>query len=96
MEVKDLMQIADINGFVIKPEKSNRKLVFNRIFNKNFVEISLYATIWNKKEHNKYKKLKGIINMSHTELKKLKYEELKRILLTDILKQVIKKDIMML
>lgn len=96
MDIKELKRITDLYGYIVKPEKIDNRLVFHRIFCKENVQISLWANVWNIKSFNVYEKYTSTIHINYKDLKNFDYCKVKSLLLKDILKQVIKKNIIMI
>ncbi len=91
MDLLDYKRLADIYSYVIKPEKINGKLIYDRFYSDNEVTITLSATVWNFNNWKNYKKYLVSLKLRKEEIKNLKEKEIKKILLTKLYKQVIKK-----
>lgn len=96
MNIKELKQLADLYGFIVKPEKRNNKVIFHWIFNEESINISLWAMVWNINNYKHYKKYTAQINIEAQRIEDYNYSKLKFILLKDILLQVIKNNIIMI
>ena len=91
-----LKQILDLHDYVIKIETTDRKTFVYRFFFKNHAEFSISTIAWQKNKFLDYKRYKAKIEISKEELSKYTEKELKIILLSDIYKQIIKNNIMMI
>ena len=91
-----LKQIVNIHDYIIKPDKNGNKLIFNKFFFKNEIEISLNANVWPKNNYLMYKSYQSKFRIPINEIQNYSYQKLKTILLSDIYKQVIKNNIMMI
>ena len=92
----ELRKTIDLHDFVIKSELNNRKSGLIKIFLKDKVLISLNAIVWKKENYKTYKKYTAYIELSQEEFLSQGNNKIKKILLCDIFKQVIKNNIMML
>ena len=96
MNLKKMKELTDLYGYIIKPEKSSNKIILHKIFYDNYVQISLYAFVWNVKSYKDYLRYKAQINIEVRKLRVLNYNKIKTVLLEDIFKQVIKNNILLL
>lgn len=96
MNLNKMKELTDLYGYIVKPEKSSNKIILHKIFNNNFVQISLVATVWNIQNYRGYQKYKAQIDIKIKELGILNYNKIKKLLLEDIFSQVIKNNILML
>lgn len=92
----ELRKTIELHDFVIQTEKIENKTSFMRIFLKNKVIVSTNAIVWNRCDYTGYKKYSSQLEFSLEEFSSLKEKDIKMILLSDIFKQVIKNNIMML
>lgn len=91
-----LKQITDLYSYIIKPEKSGGKLIFNKQFYGNHLLISLNALVWNLNNCKQYKKYTAKLVIENKDIRFINYKSLKYKLLEDIFKQVIKNNILMI
>ncbi len=91
MDLLDYKRLADIYYYVIKTEKINGKLIFDRFYSDKEVTITLSATVWNLKDWKNYKKFSASLKIPKEKIKDFTEKEIKKILLTKLYKQVIKK-----
>ena len=89
-------KLAELNSLIIKPEKVNGKLVYNKHFNDKEVKISLNATVWKITDWRKYKKYISVISIPIKEFKNYDAEKIKNELLTLLYKEVMEKNNIML
>ena len=94
--ILDLRRTIELHDFVIITEKNTNKTSFTKIFLKNKVLVSTSAIVWNKNNYKSYKKYFSQYEFSLEEFSSKKEKDLRRMLLSDIFKQVIKNNIMMI
>ena len=92
----ELKQLVYANDYIVKPEKNGNKLILNKFFFENKIEISLNAIAWFKNNYLTYKSYQSKFIIQANEIQNYSYHKLKIILLSDIYKQVIKNNIMMI
>ena len=92
----ELRKTIELHDFVIKSELNNKKSGLIKIFLNDKVHISINAIVWKKENYKTYKKYSSSIELSQEEFLSLGNNKIKKILLCDIFKQVIKNNIMML
>lgn len=91
MDLLDYKRLADIYSYVIKTEKINGKLVFDKFYSDKGVTITLSAKVWNLNNWKNHKKYSVSLKISKEKIKDYTKKEIKKILLTKLYKQVIKK-----
>lgn len=96
MNLNKMKELTDLYGYIVKPEKTSNKVILYKIFNNNFVQISLVATVWNMHNYKEYKRYKAQIDIKTEEIERINYNKIKKLLLEDIFSQVIKNNILML
>lgn len=92
----ELRRILDLHDYVIKIETTDRNAFVDKFFFKNHTEFSISTIAWQKKNFLNYKRYKAKIAIKNEEIFKYTKKELKIILLSDIYKQIIKNNIMMI
>ena len=55
-KLAELRKIVDLHSYVIKPEKINGKLIFDKLIKNEGCIICLSAIVWNKNDYLNYKK----------------------------------------
>ena len=91
MDLLDYKRLADIYSYVIKTEKINGKLIFDRFYSAKEITITLSARVWNLNNWKNHKKYSVSLKIKNEEIKNYREKEIKKILLTKLYKQVIKK-----
>lgn len=92
----ELRKTIELHDFVIQTEKIENKTSFTRIFANNKVIVSASGIVWHKCDYMAYQKYFSECEFSLEEFSSLKEKDIRMILLSDIFKQVIKNNIMML
>lgn len=95
-ELIALKELCELFDYIVKIDLKGRKAILDTIIFKDKLQISLLAIVWNKKDFLSYKRYKAEIYVKNEEIKKYSKKEIRNILLCDIYRQVIKKNIMML
>ncbi len=90
---KKYKEILDLFSYVIKIDRNNNKLNIFRYVTKEKIVFSLRARIWKLGNPNENKLIKSDIKFSSKE--NLNYLEVKKMLINDIYKRIIKNEIMM-
>lgn len=91
MDLLDYKRLADIYSYVVRTEKSNGKLIFDRFYSEKEITITLSAMVWNLSDWKNHKKYSVALKIKNEEIKNYRKKEIKKILLTKLYKQVIKK-----
>lgn len=89
-------QLLELHDYVVKLDSSYKKALIYKFFFENHVEFSISTIVWQKNKFLDYKRYKAKIAIKKNELFKYTEKELKIILLSDIYKQIIQNNIMML
>ena len=92
----ELRKSIELHDFVIKKEKIGNKTSFTRIFANNKVIVSTNAIVWNRSNYKSFEKYSSQLEISLEKFSSMKEKDIRKILLSDIFKQVIKNNIMML
>lgn len=92
----ELKQILDLHDYVVKTETANKKTLIYKFFFKNYVIFSVRAQAWQKGKYLDFRNYNATIKIKNEELLKYTEKELKIILISDIYKQVIQNNIMMI
>ncbi len=89
-------KLAELNSLIIKTEKVNGKLIFNRYFNENEVKISINAIAWKITDWKKYQKYKIELIIPIENIKDYSEKNLKKELLTLLYKEIMEKNNIMI
>lgn len=92
----ELKKVVDLHDFKIKEETLNKNSILCRFYYNNFIEISINTIVWKNSNSRNFKRYKAQIKLKNTEITNYTRKQLKTILLTDIYKQIIKNNIMMI
>lgn len=92
----ELKQILDLHDYVVKTETTNKKTLIYKFFFKKHAIFSVKAQAWKKDNFIDFKHYTSTITIKNEELSKYTEKELKIILISDIYKQIIQNNIMMI
>ncbi len=95
-ESKRYKQITDLFSYVIKIEKIINKPLTDKIFSKDYQLFTLNAIYWSRENPEGYKKISASVKISSREKNKLNIFKIKKQLIENICKTVIKNEIMMI
>ena len=89
-------KLAELNSLIIKTEKVNGNLIFNRYFNGNEVKISIKSIVWKITDWKNYKIYTSEITIPKEKIKNYSAKRLKTELLTLLYKKVMENNNIML
>ncbi len=92
----ELKQILDLHDYVVKTETTNKKTLLYKFFFKKHAIFSVKAQAWKKHNYLDFTNYIATITIKNEELSKYTEKKLKIILISDIYKQIIKNNIMMI
>ena len=89
-------KLAELNSIIIKTEKVNGNLIFNRYYNENEVQISINAIAWKFTDWENYKIYRSEITIPKEKIKNYGKQRIKTELLTLLYKKVMENNNIML
>ncbi len=95
-KVAKYKQITELFSFVIKVEKNINLPIINKIFTEQYKILSLNAAYWNKNNPEKYYRISSSININTNDIKEFDIKKIRKQLVDNIYKEIIKKEIMMI
>lgn len=91
-----LKEIINLYSFIIKIEKNGNIPITTKILKEESIIIFMNAIIWETKNPIEFQKITGKLIVSSEEIKNTSAKEIRKKLIDNIYKQVIKNKIMMI
>ena len=92
-QFKEIVKLFNIN---ISIEKFNNRASLIKFFDDKSVNIYMKATVWNTKNPSNYESFTSTLTLSLEQIKTISQKEIRKELVNNIYKQVIKNKIMMI